>query len=62
MKHFAPVRMRVEKDVVTRVTRALKGKGKLNVSVGQQVTPPEIIGEARISSGFRTLNLSKLLS
>ncbi|MBI2196926.1 hypothetical protein HYU45_04950 [Candidatus Daviesbacteria bacterium] len=62
MKHFAPARMRVERDVVTRVTRVLKGKGKLNINVGQQVTPPEIIGEARISSGFRTLNLSELLS
>lgn len=62
MKHFAPARVRVEKDTVTRVTRVLKGKGKLNVSVGQQVTPPEIIGEAGISSGFRTLNLARLLS
>lgn len=62
MKHFAPARMRVEKDVVTRVVRVLKGKGALNVSVGQQVSPEEIIGSATISSGFRTLNLSTLLS
>lgn len=62
MKHFAPARVRVEKDVVTRVVRVLKGKGTLNVSVGQQVSPEEIIGSATISSGFRTLNLSTLLS
>lgn len=62
MKHLAPARARVEKDVITRVARVLVGKGVLNVSVGQQVTPPEIIGMATISAGFRTLDLSTLLS
>lgn len=62
MKHFAPMRLRVEKDVVTRVMRILRGKGVLNVRVGQQVSPDEIIGSATISAGFRTLNLSTLLS
>lgn len=62
MKHFAPMRLRVEKDVVTRVMRILRGKGTLNVRVGQQVSPDEIIGSATISAGFRTLNLSTLLS
>ena len=62
MKHFVPLRLRVEKDIVTRVTRVLKGKGSLNVKVGQQVTPDEIIGSGTISSGFRILNLSTLLS
>lgn len=62
MRHFAPVRLRVEKDVVTRVIRVLKGKGNLNVSVGQQVSPEEIIGSATVPAGFRTLNLSTLLS
>lgn len=62
MKHFAPVRVRVEKDVVTRVTRVLRGKGQLNVNAGQTVSPEEIIGSTAISPGFRTLNLSTLLS
>ncbi len=62
MKHLAPARLRIEKDVVTRVARVLVGKGVLNVSVGQQVTPPEIIGMATMSAGFRTLELSTLLS
>lgn len=62
MKHFVPLRVRVEKDVVTRVTRILTGKGVLNVKVGQQVTPDEIIGNATVASGFRILNLSHLLS
>lgn len=62
MKHLAPMRLRVEKDVVTRVTRVLRGKGTLNVRIGQQVSPEDIIGSAAILSGFRTLNLSTLLS
>lgn len=62
MKHGVPIRLRVEKDVVTRVARTLKGKGFLNVSVGQQVAPDELIGSGTIASGFRTLNLSTLLS
>lgn len=62
MKHFVPVRVRVEKDVVTRVARVLRGKGTLQVSVGQQVTPPEIIGSSTAPAGFRTLNLATLLS
>lgn len=62
MKHFAPLRVRVEKDVITRLTRVLRGQGVLSVSVGQQVAPEEIIGSATISSGFRTINLSSLLS
>lgn len=62
MKHFVPTRARVEKDVIARISRVLRGKGQLKVSVGQQVSPEEIIGTSQISSGFRTLNLSQLLS
>lgn len=62
MKHYAILRVRVVKDVISRVHRSLKGQGQILVSVGREVTPDEIIGEAFISSGFRTLNLSTLLS
>lgn len=62
MKHIVPSRLRVERDIVTRVVRVLKGKGSLNVRIGQQVTPDELIGSSTIASGFRTLNLSTLLS
>jgi len=62
MKHFVPIRLRVERNVVTRVVRALKGKGSLAVRVGQQVAPDEILGSGAIASGFRILNLSTLLS
>ncbi|MCL5784583.1 MAG: hypothetical protein M1142_04505 [Patescibacteria group bacterium] len=47
---------------MTRVVRTLKGKGDFIVRVGQEVMPAEIIGSATFSSGFRTLNLSSLLS
>lgn len=62
MRYFAPVRIRIEKDIVTHVVRVLQGKGTLNVNVGQQVSPEEIIGTGEVTSGFRTLNLSTLLS
>lgn len=59
---FAPQRIRIEKDVVTHVTRRLKGKGNIVVLKGQEVHPEEIIGSAEVSSGFRTINLATLLS
>lgn len=61
MTYFAPSRLRIEQDVVIRIIRALKGKGSLNVSVGQEIGPSEIIGNSTISAGFRTLNLAALL-
>ncbi len=58
----ARANLRVEKNVVTRIRRFLRGKGTLKVAVGQQVAPEEIIGSSTLSSGFRTLNLASLLS
>lgn len=62
MKFYAKPSLRVEKDVVTYVTRTLKGSGQLNVKVGQVLSPEEIIGTGTISPGFRILNLSQLLA
>lgn len=62
MKYLATVRKRIEKDIVTRIRRGLGGRGRINVSLGQEVTPSDIIGTFQVSSGFRTLNLSDLLS
>lgn len=62
MKFTVPVRLRVEKDIIVRLKRSLKGKGQLTVSKRQEVTPSEIIGSSFISSGFRVLNLADLLS
>lgn len=62
MKLSLPLRLRVEKDIVTYVVRALKGKGLLNVKVGQQLAPDDIIGSGVIASGFRNIDLASLLS
>lgn len=57
-----PKRVRLEKDVITRIHRTLQGKGQFNVQVGQQVAPEDIIGSGMMAGGFRTLNLSQSLS
>ncbi|MBI4038648.1 hypothetical protein HY384_01680 [Candidatus Daviesbacteria bacterium] len=62
MTQIISARLRVEKDLVTRIRRSLKGKGEIKVQVGQQVSPEEIIGSSIVPSGFRILNLSSLLN
>lgn len=59
MKFSAPLRIRVEKDVIVRIHRSLKGKGSINVARNQEVIPSDIIGTAHISSGFRIINLAQ---
>ncbi|MBI2039740.1 hypothetical protein HYT18_01580 [Candidatus Microgenomates bacterium] len=59
---YAPKRLRFEKDIITRIFRNLPGQGSLNIQVGQELTPAEIIGSAIVSSGFRTINLASQLS
>ncbi len=54
-------RIRFEKDIIARVSRFLSGSGKFNVAIGQEVTPDEVIGKAVISSGYRTINVARLL-
>ncbi|MDO8573770.1 MAG: hypothetical protein Q7R77_03400 [Candidatus Daviesbacteria bacterium] len=61
MSHPVPLRLRVEKNIVTRIKRALDGKGNLNVRIGQQISPDEIIGTAASVVGFRIINLSSEL-
>ncbi len=61
MKQFVPIRDRLEKDVIVRINRILPGKGTINVSLGQEVEPSDIIGSANVTSGFRILNLAQLL-
>lgn len=61
MNCFVPLRIRVEKDIIRRVTRSLKGAGRFSVVPNQQISPEEIIGKAIVSAGFRTINLALLL-
>src|SRR3990167_5451365 len=58
---YAPVRFRLEKDVIVRIQRHLLGKGVINVSVGSQVSPQDIIGTSQVLSGFRIINISENL-
>lgn len=62
MKFSCPARLRVEKDVVIRIHRNLKGKGTINVKLNQEVIPSDIIGSAYQSVGFRIINLAEALS
>lgn len=61
MSYSLSTRLRIEKDVVVRLNKILKGKGRINVSVGQEVIPSDIIGSASVSVGFRTINLAERL-
>lgn len=62
MQFLAPVRNRIEKNVVKIVTRGLAGPGKFFVQKGQEISPSDMIGSSELPSGYRTLNISKLLS
>lgn len=62
MQYLAPVRNRIEKDVISIVTRNFPGVGKIFVQVGQEVSSSDIIAQSEIPSGFRIINISKLLS
>lgn len=62
MSMLLPHRIRVAKDVVTRIHRRLSGKGSLSISPGVEVSPTDILGTSTIPSGFRILNLAQQLS
>lgn len=61
MNQLASFRKRIDKDVIVRLKRSLKGSGKILVALGQEVTPSDIIGSSMSSSGFRILELAKSL-
>lgn len=62
MKHFVPLRIRVEKDIIVRINRILQGNGTFMVAQNQEVSPADIIGVSTVSSGFRILNLAAMLA
>lgn len=57
----AIVHPRIVHNKISHVTRMLSGKGNFLVSLGQEVTPPDVIGKFELPSGFFTLNLAKKL-
>lgn len=54
-------RPRIIPDQVTYIKRKLYDSGQILVSVGQEVTPADIISRSIVSAGFRTINLAKQL-
>lgn len=60
--NLARFSIRLEKDIIVRIHRSLRGKGVIKVAAGQEVTPDEIIGNASVSLGFRIINLADALS
>lgn len=55
-------RLRLEKDIVTHITKILPGSGKFVVQAGREVTPDEIIGTSIACGGFRIINIASLLN
>lgn len=62
MKLTTRIRVRIEKDIIVKIPRFLKGEGKIFVTAGREVSPEDIIGSAIQFKGFRTVNLATLLS
>ncbi len=58
---YANRRMRVKKDVVTRITRTLNGSGTLNVQIGQELSPDYILGSGEVYGGYRAINVASIL-
>lgn len=54
-------RARIERNIITRIYRSLEGRGKFLVSVGQEVTPEEIIGISEAPGGFTAVNIARAL-
>lgn len=55
-------RIRVKPDSITYIKRSLSyTKGKVNVSVGQEVCPEDVLAEEPAPTGFRTVYLAKEL-
>ncbi|MDO8498763.1 MAG: hypothetical protein Q7S44_03175 [bacterium] len=56
---YANARLRVKKNSVTHIQRFLvNARGKIKVSVGQEVFPEVVLAEGQVSGGFRTIRLA----
>lgn len=56
---FVNARLRVRPDGVVHVRRELpSGNTKVNIAVGQEVSPGDVLGEGHTVAGFRTINLA----
>ncbi len=61
-KFFVNMRMRISKDEVIYIQRTLPSATEvINVKIGDEVTPHDILAEGKKASGFRTVNLANEL-
>lgn len=56
------LRERVRVNSIIRIKRSLEGLGSLSITQGQELKPHDILGKYRLSAGFVTIKLAKLLS
>lgn len=54
-------RIRIYRDIITHIKRAVPKLGHINVDIGEEVSPEDILGEGQIFSGFININLAKKL-
>ncbi len=59
---IVPYRLRVKRNVITLIGRSLPlGKGEVLATVGQEVSPVDILGEGIITAGYHNINLAEEL-
>ncbi|MBI2595136.1 hypothetical protein HYW46_00175 [Candidatus Daviesbacteria bacterium] len=61
MNLIANVRTRIWANRVSHVKRYMAGKVQLNVKIGEEVQPQDVLGTALISAGFSSVNIAKML-
>lgn len=61
MSLAANFRLRIKVKRAAHVKRFLAGKTKLDVAIGQEVQPQDILGRSTISAGFSSINIANAL-
>jgi len=59
---FSNLRLRSRLNQCLHIKRFLKGKGKIKVSLNQEVSPNDVIAVYEISGGFTSINLARELN
>lgn len=58
----APIRLRIVPDTIVHVKRRIiRGKNLLKVHPGYEVTPDTVLGEGELISGYKIIDLAKIL-
>lgn len=61
MSLFVNRRVRIIPEIVTIIKRHLPSEGKITASLGQEVSPSDILGSSAVSAGYRNVKISELL-